>query len=357
MQNNVVIESLPPNVKSAALSIVQKIKTGVYKPNQNIPSVRKLSEMLDINRHSTWQALKALEDSKWITPKKNGRYQLSKSVQDKIFQNLKVAMITAGKNCINFAGHQELFFRLRKCLKELDIEIELYLYHPDKEMPTERILQADVMLVVGGIQDYYKKLKDIPANVIGINVDFALKSPYIINPDSFESGQEAAKYAAKKNVKKAVVVGFRDHTSWTHTELRFQGFEHIWMKSGNPPENLSRIILNGNHNRILEMLDLQKFVEKHKDADLFFCIDEKTSIGVANCLEILKIKIPKKAKIIGYDILDINNCSHKSISGFEQDFATMADETITLIQNLSEQRDLEKTIIKVPLILVHRETS
>jgi DNA-binding LacI/PurR family transcriptional regulator len=350
------ISHLPKNLQKAIHAIAKQIKTGAVKAETNLPSVRVFSEILQFNRQTTWLALKELENQKWLTAQKNGRYRLSDSVQQLVFKSMSVTMVTNGSAYIRFPRHQELFFRLQQQLKAIDIELQLEVYNSlNDNIDYQKLEEKDLILLTGDVSEVFERIKNSPCKIMGLNVDYAMKCSHIINPDSFKSGQEAARHANKSTVKKAAIVSFsRDNNKpWIHKELRYEGFKHIWMERGNLLQDLTRIEVLESKNYLNDANHLHKEISKHSDAELFFCLDERSSIIVTNSLDNLGKKVPHDTQVIGYDVTEISRFSNLSISGFEQNFVEMANQTIHVIQN-----DLEKEVFdKIHVDLVHRETT
>jgi DNA-binding LacI/PurR family transcriptional regulator/DNA-binding transcriptional regulator YhcF (GntR family) len=347
-------EELPKNINKAVQAIQLQIKTGQYKPDQKIPSLRNLSSALGINRQTIWQAIKILEEKGWLKALPNGKYKLSSQVEEKIFVNSKVAIVTNGSSYIRFAGHQELYFRLHALLKEVGITLSLYLYD-QKSSPVdyESLEENDIIILCGDVAEIHHRIRDWPATIIGINVDYSLKCQHAINPDSFESGQQAAKYALENGLEKIAIIGLNMNPAWIHTELRYEGFKHIWMESGNSLERVTRIQIDESNNNLLDLLHIKEEISKLENIDFFFCLDRRSSLCVVNILDLQKINIPNECRVIGYDVINHSRHSHLAISSFEQDFETIAHKALETIQ--SNLRGTTAT--KVPVQLIHRGTS
>ncbi|OPX42010.1 2-aminoadipate transaminase [Ruminiclostridium hungatei] len=105
--------------------IKQSITAGELKPGEKLPTVRSLSQALDINSITVLNAYKQLENNKYVTAKKGSGYYVSnmKGQKESILSSGELGM-TTGKDVINFASaapHPSIFptESFKECINEV----------------------------------------------------------------------------------------------------------------------------------------------------------------------------------------------------------------------------------------------
>ena len=139
--------------------IVEQIRIGKLKPGQNIPTVREISNVLDVSTTVTMAAIRDMREQGWIEKSSNRRHLVSEGVRKLLLadRKIKIAFTSHGYEHIHVPAFQAIFNALSQHGFKNNITFDCILQMNDRSQNIQQDYY-DAMIVAGWEPANYKKV-------------------------------------------------------------------------------------------------------------------------------------------------------------------------------------------------------
>lgn len=223
-----------------------------------------------------------------------------------------------------------------------------------------RKASALIALAINPAREMIQKYKrnGIPV----ILLENRMKGAHSVNVDNFKGAFLATEYLIKSGRKKIGIIsgGFDVKSIWRYnysSERRMEGFKAALKKHGLKlqDENIE-MIYNYSSKEGSEVFD--RFVQKGVKVDAIFCASgDATAMGVMKRAKELKIRIPQKLAIIGFDNKEYSENLNPALTTVSQPIEKIGFAAFDLALNAIDGKIKKETHILFDPELIIRESA
>lgn len=341
-------------------AIKHYIQSHRLQPDEKLPSIRALSEHLDISRDSTWRALQALQDEGWVNSLPNRRYVVSEAVYTEILRSLKIRVLFAGDKFIHFGGFRRLSDTLGQLCRFNNLQLATSLVPVGGSIDASVWDSCDVLLVDSDTSaQLLQQFKDFPVPVIGLDAAYSDRYYANIVTDHMSGGSMVADYMIAHGAQKVCVPYFRASDANPRVKSRINGFTQTWLESGRSEDSITTVPIPWSANNFQLSLNVKEYLEAADILPYYFVSDGRLAVSFLEMCDYLSISIPDEVKLIGYDGTQVGETTVPPMTTIQQHMEQMAEEVVDMIINMPHSDSMENnsTIIRLKPHLVVRGSS
>lgn len=341
----------------ASERIKHYIRSEQLQPGASLPTIRALSEHLDISRDSAWRALKTLKDEKWLRSTSNRRYCIADEVYSEILQSLRVRAAFTGGKYISFSGFRRLALEIQDQCNHRNLSLSTSLVPLNSKPPKKIWDDCDILLVASNCSaQLLKHYNDFPIPVIGLDADYSDRYRANIVTDHHLGGRMAAERLIRQNSRKACVVYFEGSKENPRIQPRIDGFRQAWLESGRNDQDLSITGIKWSQNNFQVALSVQQHLKDSKCAQDLFITNGELATTYLEVLDYLDVSIPSDIKLLGYDGSKIGRSTIPPMTTIQQDMETIARIAVTNIEQYSSTPGVKNELIRIAPTLIERDS-
>lgn len=207
--------------------------------------------------------------------------------------------------------------------------------------------------VDGIIAITYSPIEDyLASNIPFVSIDRSYGDKDIpwITSDNLAGGRLAAEKLLEKGCQNLAFIGSHNDTL-NETKNRRNGFEAYLKEVGETSLAFD----------MAEPFDdfltpLEEFLNKHRNIDGIFAINDFTALDVMRILERQGRRVPEDVQIIGYDGIRLACERNNPVTTIKQPLAEMAQEAVNMLVSVIEKREHQLQII-VPVSFIEGPTT
>lgn len=330
-----------PVYQSIINTIVQRIETGQYAPEQKIPSESQLMTEFGTSRITVTRALKELEYKKYIYRHKGKGSFVSPPQQSRS----SIISLVIPHTLNFFSGGQQYSRTIYENCQHNGYLCSVH-YSDQSTKKEKRILEdilhydvAGLILYPIGSQnvDTISKLilKKLP--IVLLDRDIEEVDMPVVQSDNFYGAHTAVQHLISAGHRNIAFIGKKDSITVTQ---RYRGYCKALLDNGIPINKDFTIT----HYRPTERDDIQEIMtEKEAMAILeyiralkpavtaAFCVNDLVAFRIIEAARLKNINIPKDISIIGFDNLHYLTEKQLRLSTVAQDFETIGKVSVDLI--------------------------
>ncbi|MGB9607609.1 MAG: substrate-binding domain-containing protein, partial [bacterium] len=337
--------------------ILEKIRNGVWKPGERIPSERDLALEKKLARATVNRVLKELEEEGLlINVKGKGRF-----VRD--FKERKRTM-TIGVVFWDFVHSvHPVGIEILKGIEEVVVKegYRLLIYtarHTPSLLPSKRTafnvvpMERVDGLILGAQELANEEIERVASflPVVGYNLDSSLKIPLVI-ADYAWVGYIGVEYLASLGRRRIALIN-----AWETFPIArnlFEGYRLGLGRVGIPFS--SSLVRTGYYDYDSGYLLMRTLLEERPDGVI--CGDDFIAVGAIKAIKDAGLSVPEDIAVVGCNDMAIAEMIEPALTTFHIDFHRMGTETARLLLLLLKAKELEERIIYIkPKLVVRKST-
>ena len=370
MSSNVVNciqkKSLVKLQDSAKQYLIEQIRKGKLRSGQNIPSIRKISNTLNVSTTVTMNAVKNMYEEGWLEKSENRKHIVSKRTRKLLLSDIKttVAFTCYGYEHIHVPAFQAIYNALSKEGRKSNITFDT-VFNMNYETQSKRNdRNYDAMIVAGWKPDNYKEIcKGI---CLGLDWFEGLEIDCSVHTDNFKGASMLAKHFYDIGRRKvAIWRGEKEQNCGKNCDLRLAGFLAGWVKAGGLADDV-KIIRNVPRLQDEQLWPNLKDIEKLREYvlesigkyDSFFIDSDMWALQVWQILEDAKVEVPEDIALAGFDGIYQAFIHKPPLTTIKNQYDLIAQEMLRVIENkiVYNKDPQEKDILIEPELVIGGST-
>ncbi len=306
------------------------IQKGRISRGSYLPSIRKASELFQVNRDAVWRAYVELEKSNVLEATDNGRYRVHPSIAESRLRVLDVRLIAVGEFSIRFSGLQRFHKHLVDNENRFGIRTHLQCATDARNIDPQWFHSMDCV-VFGGYFENPERLATVDPGIPSIGIINSEKwTPNLaIDTDNQHLGRLAASHLRERGANAPALVAYSNQEK--RRVLRKLGFQSQWLEDGGAIEDILEHWIDPScpYQRIV---DLNQIAQSLDSRDSVFCLEKQSAIDLLNILKRLEVDIPSNLKVISADGTFEGLATTPPLTYLKQNFERMAEITAERIR-------------------------
>ena len=212
----------------------------------------------------------------------------------------------------------------------------------------------DGIIIIGVYPvDFYEGLKKSNIPIVLVDSYLNTHNYSMVKLDDYLGGYQATKYLIEHGHKKIAFISGTLKEGGVNL-ARFEGYKNALLEAGIP--FLEEQVLTGTIDFESGKALASEMIEK-LDNTAVFCTADIMAIGILKKLNEMKIQVPDKMSVIGFDNLNIANYCSPGLTTIGQDIFKKGQKAVEILYKLIKNTD-HKTIdeIILPIEIVERES-
>jgi len=194
-------------------------------------------------------------------------------------------------------------------------------------------------IIVSGIttdEKYYEELlhSQIPCVLIDLIADNIRVG--CVTTDNYEASREVVSYLYKMGHRNIAFLNGKEKASVSM--VRYSGFVDKMRELG---LNFSLdYVINGEFSEDIAYERVKEFLPRHPEITAIYCASDLMALGAMRAAKELKIDIPGKLSIVGFDNIPIAQYTSPALTTVEQDFYQMGYEAAKMLYDIVQNKDV-----------------
>ena len=212
----------------------------------------------------------------------------------------------------------------------------------------------DGIIIIGVYPvDFYEGLKKSNIPIVLVDSYLNTHNYSMVKLDDYLGGYQATKYLIEHGHKKIAFISGTLKEGGVNV-ARFEGYKSALMEAGIP--FLEEQVLTGTIDFESGKVLAAKMIE-HLDNTAVFCTADIMAIGILKKLSEMKISVPERMSVIGFDNLNIANYCTPGLTTIGQDIFKKGQKAVEILYKSIKNTE-NKTIdeIILPIEIVERES-
>ena len=357
-----------PKTYSAKFELIKRelearIRNGLYRHGDPLPSEQKLSELFDVGRNTVRKAIACLEAEHLLVKRQGrvsrvnyrsaGRSARGKANRLAYFYNYLSCQINV--NVI----YQSLFEEIVKSAAEYGLAVDFF----STDSPNcWNVFNAHRWYYLGafsvGLNDTnmsrgaYERLEAVE-NLIALDEVANVPARHLISVDNYQSGQLAAQHLLQCGCRKLAMFSFPEGN--LPFDMRRNGFISVL------PEEYKRkfklIPISSYIDKPMDPALLDEVWNNVRSSDGIFCYCDFAAIHVLNALHFHNCRIPYEKSVIGFDGILIGQHTLPRLTSIAHPTQQIAEAAVRLALQLAENPKLDNQDIRIKSKLILGETT
>jgi len=341
--------------ETAVKQIKHFIRTNRLPPGERLPTVRQLSDHLEVTRDAVWRALRRMHEEEWLDVLPNKRYLTSKHLYTKILRSVRVRALFSGEGYIYFSGFRRLADALtRLChYDNIDLEIELL---PSATKPERKVWKDCDLLMVDSDSSgrLLQTFREFPVPVIGLDADYSERYHANIVTDHHLGGRMVAEAVLRKQARRASLVYHAGSEKKARITARLDGFRHSWLESGRSEDSLVCLPIAWSRSSFEVALNVQAFLAENPAEGTYFVTDGRLATSFLEVLAYQGVRVPQDVALIGYDGAQLGELTDPPMTTIQQDMDRIAESAVGWVQKITEGHHGTGVLERIAPLLVER---
>lgn len=321
-----------------------------------LPSIRKIADLIGLNRDAVWRAFSDLEAEGYIQATANRRYEIHPALKSSHLRTLDIRLVAAGEDSIRFAGLQRFHKTLVENESLYGIRTHLKCAVDARDIDPAWLDGMDG-LILAGYFDHPEALSPLISRLpcIGIITPLDGEPDVAIDSDNRLAGELAADHLIEANVRKPCIIAYSEPNA-RHL-LRKLGFETRWVESGRPIDAISEYWIDPT-NTYKRVIDLERIARDLGEMDCVFSLGKESAIDLLSILEHQNVRVPEDLRVISVDGTFDGLKTTPKLTYVKQRFeemASIAAEKMRLLCSSdlsgSNERKTEKILVAPKLVV------
>lgn len=192
---------------------------------------------------------------------------------------------------------------------------------------------------------------DLPCVLIDIDAEGNKVSSVTI--DNEQAAYEAVTYLINANHKHIAMMNGRKEAAVSIE--RFAGYKRALVEKNIPYDESMVLFADFLEQRAMEMA--YDFLLNKPEVTAFFCASDMMALGVIKAAKQLKVKVPEKLSVVGFDNIPLSEHSFPALTTVDQDFYQMGQEAARQLLKLIHNEAGNKKIILSHKLLARESVS
>lgn len=331
------------------------IHRGKFSSMGYLPSIRKMADMIGLNRDAVWRAYADLEKEFYIESTRNRRFRIHPALANTHLRTLDARLITVGENSIRFSGLQRFHKTLVENESAFGIRTHLKCVIDANDIQPEWMDGMDC-LILGGYFEQSQYLDSLAADIpsIGIITSSDWRPDFTIDTDNQQMGKLAASRFIDTGCQSPCLIAYSNEDK-RHT-LRKLGFQVKWIENGGSIDDIPEYWIDPS-NSYKKVIELERIARTLGDRDSVFCLDKESAVDLLNILEYLEVIVPDQIKVISADGTFDGLQTKPKLTIVKQRFEDMALIAAEKIRLIGGQTQDPQNKVLVPADLIIRESA
>jgi DNA-binding LacI/PurR family transcriptional regulator len=344
----------------AEAAIKTYIQLHELQPDEKLPSIRALSDHLQISRDSAWRALKDLQETGWVKSLANRRYAVADGFYNNNLRSLRIRALFTGDRFIQFGGFRRFADTLGRLCRFNNLPLMTTLVPFGETIDATVWDSCDVLLVDSDTSvQLLAQFEDFPVPVIGLDAAYSDRYHTNFVTDHTAGGGLVAEYLIQQGAKSVCIPYPRASLKNPRVKARIDGFTQTWQESGLSVESILTASIPWSANNFQLSINVKAYLEKAERFSHYFVADGRLAVSFLEVLEFISVPVPKKVRVIGYDGAQVGQMTSPPMTTIQQHMEQMAEEVVELIMGSNGvlSADPAGRIIRLKPHLVERSSA
>lgn len=337
--------------------ILEKIKKGIWKPGERVPSERDLALEKKLARATVNRVLKELEEEGFlINVKGKGRFVRDLRERQRtmtvgvVFWDfahsvhpVAVEILKGLEEVFAKEGYRLLVYTARNAPSQQPSKRAVF-----KVVPVERIDGLILCAQELPNEDIEKAANLIP--MVGINLDSSLRIPLVL-VDYALAGYTAVEYLISQGRRRIALINAWETFPIARNLL--EGYRLGLVRAG--INYSSSLVRTGYYDFDSCYLLMKTLLEERPDGVI--CGDDFIAIGTIKAIKDAGMRVPEDVAVVGCNDLVVAEMVEPSLTTFHIDFYSIGIESAKMLLPLLEGREPEERVIYIKPTLVVRKSA
>lgn len=276
--------------------LLDQIRRGVLKPGQHIPSVKQLSESLNVSTFVAFSAIKELREERFLERLANGRHLVGRDILSLSQKRaLRVGFSSCGLGHIRHTTYQVIYNELIGLGQAAHAKYDCLLEMHDRWSSLEAGYY-DALVVADWKPQNASRICRGPC--IGLDTWEGIDVDCVVKTDHHKGGELAGRHLRECGRKRAVYWDVIKEKGKLLKGMRhrYLGFMKGWVDAGGDLDEVTYLpVVQGTE-------DIRKMIGEHaRSADAFFVFCDSHALLVWDILNEMGVRVPEDIALVGFD--------------------------------------------------------